>query len=59
MKKVLDADNNRLKYSKFDHDGLPTHAYDGKPLNKNQMKKSRKEFQAQKKRYEKYNLSQV
>jgi len=58
MMNVLDAENNRLKYSKFDHDGLPTHTYDGKPLNKNQMKKARKEFQAQRKRYEKYNLDQ-
>lgn len=49
------ASSDVLKYSKFaDTSGLPTHFHDGEPLNKNQGKKASKEFQGQKKKYEKY-----
>merc|ERR1712087_791040 len=53
---IDDADKGEiLKYSKFDDaTGLPTHFHDGEPLNKNQTKKAGKEFQGQKKKYEKY-----
>ena len=47
-------DGTTLKYSKFNDEGLPTHASDGEPLNKNQSKKAAKEFQTQQKKYEKY-----
>jgi len=51
----LTIDDTVLKYSKFDDStGLPTHFHDGEPLNKNQLKKANKEFQGQKKKYEKY-----
>jgi len=42
------------KYTKFDEKGLPTHASDGEPLNKNQTKKAAKEFQTQQKKYDKF-----
>jgi len=43
------------KYSKFDDTtGMPTHFHDGEALNKNQSKKANKEYQGQKKKYEKY-----
>ena len=32
---------------------MPTHFHHGEPLNKSQMKKANKEFQGQKKKYEK------
>lgn len=54
-----DAKKEVLKYSKFDNTtGLPTHFHDGELLNKNQSKKAQKEFQGQKKKYEKYLSSQ-
>ncbi|GMH84150.1 hypothetical protein TrVE_jg7116 [Triparma verrucosa] len=46
-------DAKTLKYSKFGEDGMPTHNNDGEELNKNQMKKAKKEFEGQKKKYEK------
>ena len=55
---TIDADGKEIaKYSKFDESGMPTHFHTGEPLNKNQGKKAAKEFQGQKKKYEKY-LSQ-
>lgn len=54
MKKLtLDDDSATLKYAKFDDTGMPTHFHDGEPLNKSQLKKASKEFQTQKKKYEK------
>jgi cysteinyl-tRNA synthetase len=54
MKKLtLDDDSAKLKYTKFDDAGMPTHFHDGEPLNKSQLKKASKEFQTQKKKYEK------
>lgn len=54
MKKLtLEDDKDKLKYSKFGDDGMPTHFHTGEPLNKSQLKKANKEFQAQKKKYEK------
>jgi len=50
---TLDDDSSKLKYSKFDDSGMPTHFHDDEPLNKSQLKKATKEFQAQKKKYEK------
>ena len=46
-------DAKTLKYSKFGEDGMPTHNNEGEELNKNQMKKAKKEFEGQKKKYEK------
>merc|ERR1711918_331177 len=43
-----------LKYSKFDDKGIPTHDYTGEELPKNQRKKLTKEWENQKKAYEKY-----
>lgn len=44
-----------VKYSQFDPaTGMPTHMYNGEPLNKNQTKKAQKEYQGQEKKYEKY-----
>lgn len=52
---TLDDDPLTLKYSKFDEaTGLPTHFHNGEELNKSQMKKAVKEFQGQKKKYEKF-----
>ena len=54
QKLTLDDDSSKIKYSKFDEStGLPTHFHDGEELNKSQMKKATKEFQGQKKKYEK------
>lgn len=50
---TLEDDKDKLKYSKFNDEGMPTHFHDGEPLNKSQMKKANKEFQGQKKKYEK------
>jgi cysteinyl-tRNA synthetase len=50
---TLDDDSTKLKYSKFDETGGPTHFHDGEELNKSQMKKAKKEFQGQQKKYEK------
>ena len=51
----LEDGSSTMKYSKFDDStGMPTHLHDGKELNKSQMKKANKEFQGQKKKYEKY-----
>lgn len=49
----LDDGKGTLKYSKFDDAGMPTHFHDGEVLNKSQLKKANKEFQGQKKKYEK------
>ena len=60
MKKLtidVEGSGEVLKYSKFDEAGMPTHFHTGEPLNKNQGKKAAKEFQGQKKKYEKF-LSQ-
>jgi cysteinyl-tRNA synthetase len=53
MKQLTLEDGTTPKYSQFDENGLPTHASDNEPLNKNQSKKALKEFQAQQKKYEK------
>lgn len=50
---TLDDKEDKLKYSKFDEEGMPTHFHDDEALNKNQMKKAKKEFMGQKKKYEK------
>ena len=50
---TLDDGTDKLKYSKFDDTGIPTHFHDGEPLTKSQLKKANKEFQSQKKKYEK------
>eukprot|EP00549_Striatella_unipunctata_P022153 CAMPEP_0118722864 /NCGR_PEP_ID=MMETSP0800-20121206/31666_1 /TAXON_ID=210618 ORGANISM="Striatella unipunctata, Strain CCMP2910" /NCGR_SAMPLE_ID=MMETSP0800 /ASSEMBLY_ACC=CAM_ASM_000638 /LENGTH=588 /DNA_ID=CAMNT_0006631189 /DNA_START=51 /DNA_END=1817 /DNA_ORIENTATION=+ len=43
------------KYSQFDEStGMPTHFHTGEPLNKSQTKTAQKEFNNQKKKYEKY-----
>merc|ERR1712232_635175 len=43
-----------LKYSKFNEStGMPTHYYNGKPLNKSQGKRAKKEWSSQLKKYEK------
>merc|ERR1712157_4334 len=52
MKLLKDGDN--CKYSKFNGNGMPTHLYNGEPLNKNQEKKAKKEWMAQQKKHEKY-----
>lgn len=52
---TLDDESSKQKYSKFDEStGLPTHFHDGEELNKSQLKKATKEFNGQKKKYEKY-----
>jgi cysteinyl-tRNA synthetase len=53
MKQLTLDDGTTPKYTKFDETGMPTHASDNEPLNKNQSKKALKEFQAQQKKYEK------
>jgi len=45
-----------LKYSRFDDKGIPTHDYKDEELPKNQRKKLTKEWEAQRKAYEKYLL---
>ncbi len=56
---TLDDASGKKKYSKFDGEtGMPTHFHDGEELNKSQLKKANKEFQGQKKKYEKYMKSQ-
>ena len=42
------------KYSKFDEQGLPTHDTEGQPLGDKQLKKNRKAWQAQEKKYRDY-----
>lgn len=55
MKQLTLEDSSTPKYSKFDESsGLPTHLHTGEELNKSQVKKANKEFQGQKKKYEKY-----
>lgn len=54
MKQLSLEDSKTLKYSNFDVGGLPTHFHDNEPLNKSQLKKANKEFQGQRKKYEKY-----
>ena len=58
LKQLTLEDNITLKYdvNSFDSEtGLPTKLSNGEPLNKNQSKKAAKEFQAQQKKYDKYN----
>jgi cysteinyl-tRNA synthetase len=54
MKQLTLEDSDEKKYSKFNDEGIPTHLHDGKEMNKNQNKKASKEFQAQKKKHDKY-----
>jgi len=56
MKKLtLEEGESKLKYSSFDDaTGMPTQFHNGEALNKSQLKKANKEFQAQKKKYDKY-----
>uniref|UniRef100_A0A803TI90 Cysteine--tRNA ligase, cytoplasmic n=1 Tax=Anolis carolinensis TaxID=28377 RepID=A0A803TI90_ANOCA len=42
------------KYSKFDENGFPTHDTEGKELSKGQMKKLKKQYEAQEKLYKEY-----
>jgi len=50
-----EGDGGVAKYKSFDEEtGMPTLFHNGEKLNKNQLKKANKEFQAQKKKYEKY-----
>jgi len=59
QKLTLDDDSGKNKYSKYDESsGMPTHFHDGEALNKSQAKKATKEFQGQKKKYEKFLKSQ-
>jgi len=52
---TLEEGGGKLKYKEFDGaTGMPTKFHDGESLTKSQLKKSNKEFQAQKKKYEKY-----
>lgn len=44
--------NQTDKYSAFDEQGLPTHGEDGTPLSEKQVKKLRKMWQAQEKKYQ-------
>ena len=54
MKKLSLEDNTTLKYSKFDETTcLPTHMHNGDELNKNQLKKAKKEFEGQRKKHKK------
>ena len=53
LKQLTLEDGETAMYSKFGDDGLPTHAADGEELNKNQVKKAKKLFDGQKKKYEK------
>ena len=41
------------KYSQFDDDGVPTHDAAGEPLSKSSIKKLKKEWEKQKKAFEK------
>jgi cysteinyl-tRNA synthetase len=60
MKQATLDDGTTLKYTQFDEStGLPTHASDKEPLNKNQAKKAAKEFQAHQKKYDKYMQQQA
>jgi cysteinyl-tRNA synthetase len=54
MKQLTLEDGTTPRYTQYDDKGLPTHASDKEPLNKNQGKKALKEFQAQQKKYDKY-----
>uniref|UniRef100_A0A6U0T1A9 cysteine--tRNA ligase n=1 Tax=Eucampia antarctica TaxID=49252 RepID=A0A6U0T1A9_9STRA len=55
MKQLTLDDNGLSKYSKFDDTtGVPTHLHDGEQLTKGQQKKAKKEFEGQRKKYEKY-----
>mmetsp|Transcript_2672 Transcript_2672/g.5565 ORF Transcript_2672/g.5565 Transcript_2672/m.5565 type:complete len:648 (-) Transcript_2672:41-1984(-) len=51
--KALTLDDGSKKYAKFGGDGMPTHDGKGEELNKSQLKKAKKEFEGQKKKYEK------
>ena len=51
--KALSLDDGSKKYAKFGDDGMPTHDGKGEELNKSQLKKAKKEFDGQKKKYEK------
>jgi len=54
MMQLTLEDSEEKKYSKFDGTGFPTHLHDGQPLNKSQMKKAKKVWATQLKKYEKY-----
>ena len=54
MKQLTLEDGKTVKYSKFGDDGLPTHDSKGEELQKSSIKKAGKEFQTQKKKYEKF-----
>jgi len=59
VRTLMSDDGKTPKYSSYDDvTGMPTHWHDGEKLNKSQEKKSKKEFQAQAKKYEKYLLQQ-
>jgi len=45
---------NPNEYAQFDENGIPTHNAENEPLSKNQRKGLEKEYQKQKKLYEKY-----
>jgi len=53
MKALTLDDGKTTKYSKFGDDGMPTHDDKGEELAKNQLKKANKEFQTQKKKFDK------
>ncbi|GMH93982.1 hypothetical protein TL16_g12774 [Triparma laevis f. inornata] len=53
LKTLTLDDGKTLKYGNFGEDGMPTHNNEGEELNKNQTKKAKKEFEGQKKKYEK------
>lgn len=55
MKQLTLEDNATLKYAQFDDGtGMPTHFADKEALNKSQEKKAKKEFEGQRKKYEKF-----
>jgi len=54
MKQLTSEDTQQPKYSKFDETGFPTHMSDGEPLNKSQIKKAKKLWASQLKKYEKH-----
>ena len=53
MRQLKLDDTDTPKYTKFGDDGLPTHDTKGEEMVKGAVKKAGKEFNAQKKKYEK------
>jgi len=47
-------DGTTLKYGQFDEEGMPTHFSNGEELSKGQKKTAAKEFNSQKKKYDKW-----